>query len=472
MASVSLRSCLFLLLVTTPFAGAARSVPPRLPNQTASVKPGRVLRSVQHRLPNQTVSAKSGRHSASLRGPATPVAKNPHALASNRSHQVKTAKLLEMKKQAMNRTTFPVLRPHHITAAQPKLKPARVHLSVIAEPTHENMCHCEAKHQCTCKSTMRALHCVVDKCMDLSCDCNEGSFVDACERLAGKCGNLDMNCSKAKAVCESHTEHTGQPPERKRRRKGIPYWWKPKPKEAESKEESQNEESEKEEAPKADDNVSHGGNKSENDTHKKKPNVSTEEVEEEEAKAEKDEKTEKMEITENEEKLEKDGKEESEEEGKDESEDEEAVESENATATPQSIVVHEHLEFELNKKERAAIYEPKPDFEKVYDELYDLKERKCRLMFAMNDGWENLEDKLNTVLKKINLVLKALEDAGKKLPEMHCYKHFEEWHDGWSTTLEPSEAPKSSSLHAHLAPAVVTAALTITAAVTMMSSEQ
>lgn len=428
-------------------------------------------------------------------------AKKLHVVAPNRSHGVKSAKLLETKKQIVNHTASYVPKKKmvnpQITAAHPskdtfsmalpKLIPTKVHLSDMTAIAPKDMCGCEAEHQCTCKSTMRALHCVVDNCMRLSCDCTNRSFVDACDSLANKCGNLDMSCSKARAVCESHTEHTGLPPERKRAKKGIPRWWRAKKEHAKKQDEegSESDEFENKETSKAEEKKPEKREvvpvgevvKSIHEVVEGTADVAQQifegsnSTDKEQSKRAKDEKNEKdrdenTQEAKKEEKNAEDDKEEGEERGGEE----EAGESKKTSASVK-VVVDEHEEFELNKRERKAldISKSKIDYEKVYLELYDLKERKCRLMFAMNDGWENLEDRLNKVLKEINHVLKELEKAGKKLPEMHCYKHFEEWHDHLSTTPKYSEAPKkSNSLRAPLAQAAVTAAVAMAATVTMI----
>jgi len=98
-----------------------------------------------------------------------------------------------------------------------------------------------------------------------------------------------------------------------------------------------------------------------------------------------------------------------------------------------------------------------PSYDEVYEELASLKEDKCKLEFAMQDG-HNVDEKLQKrVLKEISQKMEELEKAGQKLPEMHCYKHFEEWH-------EPSQGNATKSGAQLLAPVAATARVAFVAA--------
>mmetsp|Transcript_76301 Transcript_76301/g.227403 ORF Transcript_76301/g.227403 Transcript_76301/m.227403 type:complete len:153 (+) Transcript_76301:2-460(+) len=50
-------------------------------------------------------------------------------------------------------------------------------------------------------------------------------------------------------------------------------------------------------------------------------------------------------------------------------------------------------------------------------------------MLAVDDGWLNARKRLKLVEDKIRKAMEDLSASGQKLPEMHCEKHFEEWHD-------------------------------------------
>jgi len=78
-------------------------------------------------------------------------------------------------------------------------------------------------------------------------------------------------------------------------------------------------------------------------------------------------------------------------------------------------------EAEEEKKEEVS-------YDEVYQELASLKEDKCKLQLAATDGYEVDKD-LQKVMKQIDQKLEELTKAGQKRPEMHCYKHFEEWHE-------------------------------------------
>jgi len=95
--------------------------------------------------------------------------------------------------------------------------------------------------------------------------------------------------------------------------------------------------------------------------------------------------------------------------------------------------------FCLYERETELSFQPKParnrTDDEIYDELRDLKERACRLELAADDGWLNAERQLQNVKPDIDRCMGELIERGVKLPEMHCEKHFEEWH--YPATEEP-----------------------------------
>lgn len=105
------------------------------------------------------------------------------------------------------------------------------------------------------------------------------------------------------------------------------------------------------------------------------------------------------------------------------------------------------------------------NYDELYEELMDLKEEKCRLQLAVEDGWLNADKKLDKVMAKIGKKMQELAAAGQKLPEMHCYKHFEEWHDALTTdppplpfsTAPPAPQSGTSAARGWLATAVLAA---------------
>jgi len=72
----------------------------------------------------------------------------------------------------------------------------------------------------------------------------------------------------------------------------------------------------------------------------------------------------------------------------------------------------------------------------MYDHLRDLKDQRCRLKLAVQDGWLNAKKRLEKVEAEIKRQMEDLTMMRQPLPEMHCEKHFEEWH-------EPPEVPES-----------------------------
>lgn len=101
--------------------------------------------------------------------------------------------------------------------------------------------------------------------------------------------------------------------------------------------------------------------------------------------------------------------------------------------------------------------------ELIYEELKDLKERRCSLELATADGWLNTEKQLPAIRKQIEKCMEELTAQGALLPEMHCEKHFEEWHDppttNTATTTTTTSPQKSQALPAASASVVATSAL-------------
>jgi len=84
-------------------------------------------------------------------------------------------------------------------------------------------------------------------------------------------------------------------------------------------------------------------------------------------------------------------------------------------------------------------------YDEVYEKLASLKEDKCSLQFAMSNG-HNVDKKLQGVMEEIDQKIEELNKACQKLPEMHCYKHFEEWHEpSCNNSVTKSGAPLAKS---------------------------
>lgn len=78
--------------------------------------------------------------------------------------------------------------------------------------------------------------------------------------------------------------------------------------------------------------------------------------------------------------------------------------------------------------------------DEMYDDLRELKERKCQLQVAARDGWLNADRRLKETNAEIDEKLEWLTEKGFRIPEMHCEKHFEEWHDS------PSPRPQAPQI--------------------------
>jgi len=111
---------------------------------------------------------------------------------------------------------------------------------------------------------------------------------------------------------------------------------------------------------------------------------------------------------------------------------------------------------DMKSDDNATLQKKAVSYDEVYEELASLKEDKCKLQFLRNDG-HNVDKKLRKVMKEIDQKMEELNKAGQKLPEMHCYKHFEEWH-------EPSSNHSATKSHAHRAPLAATACAALVAA--------
>lgn len=77
----------------------------------------------------------------------------------------------------------------------------------------------------------------------------------------------------------------------------------------------------------------------------------------------------------------------------------------------------------------------------LYEVLRELKEKRCRLKLAVEDGWLNAKKQLKVVEDRIKRQMEDLTTMGQPLPEMHCEKHFEEWHEP-PVTPAPAKAPE------------------------------
>jgi len=124
-----------------------------------------------------------------------------------------------------------------------------------------------------------------------------------------------------------------------------------------------------------------------------------------------------------------------------------------APATTTTTTTAQKTTAKMESDDNVTLQKEEPSYDEVYEELASLKEEKCKLQFAMQDG-HKVEKKFQAVLKEIDQKMEELEKAGQKLPEMHCYKHFEEWH-------EPKDATKSG---AHVAPVAATARVALVSA--------
>merc|ERR1719235_1378789 len=96
-------------------------------------------------------------------------------------------------------------------------------------------------------------------------------------------------------------------------------------------------------------------------------------------------------------------------------------------STEKAVCVSE-LESDLQEEEH-KLAEAEKSPEEVYEELRDLKEKKCRLALAAEDGWLNAKRHLADAETAISERMTDLEGRKVKTPEMHCEKHFEEWND-------------------------------------------
>jgi len=114
------------------------------------------------------------------------------------------------------------------------------------------------------------------------------------------------------------------------------------------------------------------------------------------------------------------------------------------------------LDFECSKDKAVCLSELESDLEaeapevkktpeEVIEELRDLKEKKCRLDLAAEDGWLNAQKQLEETNGEIEARLADLVERGDRLPEMHCEKHFEEWHELEPQLADGGDAEKSSA---------------------------
>lgn len=78
----------------------------------------------------------------------------------------------------------------------------------------------------------------------------------------------------------------------------------------------------------------------------------------------------------------------------------------------------------------------------IYEELRELKDKKCRLEMHADGGWLNAQRQLTSVNLEIDHRMEELVNQNASLPEMHCEKHFEEWHEDHLN--KPEEGPYRS----------------------------
>eukprot|EP00747_Dinoflagellata_sp_TGD_P167217 gnl/TRDRNA2_/TRDRNA2_191233_c0_seq1.p1 gnl/TRDRNA2_/TRDRNA2_191233_c0~~gnl/TRDRNA2_/TRDRNA2_191233_c0_seq1.p1 ORF type:complete len:381 (+),score=88.59 gnl/TRDRNA2_/TRDRNA2_191233_c0_seq1:75-1217(+) len=88
--------------------------------------------------------------------------------------------------------------------------------------------------------------------------------------------------------------------------------------------------------------------------------------------------------------------------------------------------------------------EPGPEdwpTDRIMKDLEALKEEKCQLEVDAKNGWLNADDRVPIIQKKIDGHMVTLRKRNSKIPEMHCYKDFEEYE-------YPHPPPKAFALRA------------------------
>lgn len=95
----------------------------------------------------------------------------------------------------------------------------------------------------------------------------------------------------------------------------------------------------------------------------------------------------------------------------------------------------------LVERDSELYQQREPDL--IYEELRELKEKKCRLDMHADNGWLNAQRQLGSVKLEIDHRMEELVGQNASLPEMHCEKHFEEWHEEHLVDT-PEEGPVRS----------------------------
>lgn len=99
----------------------------------------------------------------------------------------------------------------------------------------------------------------------------------------------------------------------------------------------------------------------------------------------------------------------------------------------------------------------------IYEELRELKDKKCRLQMHADGGWLNAQRQLSSVNLEIDHRMEELVTQNASLPEMHCEKHFEEWHEDHLN--KPEEGPYRSGAAESLTALRLAAPLCLVAAI-------
>merc|ERR1719265_2705827 len=114
------------------------------------------------------------------------------------------------------------------------------------------------------------------------------------------------------------------------------------------------------------------------------------------------------------------------------------------TGDKTSTIEDKPIEYPIENKPKPCdvnIDEMKYDLKlkTILHQLMALKEQKCQLELAHQDGWVNADNQLAQVNPMIEARFHQLVMMGSKLPEMHCEKDFEEWSD--PPTIAPGISP-------------------------------
>merc|ERR1719433_1026819 len=96
----------------------------------------------------------------------------------------------------------------------------------------------------------------------------------------------------------------------------------------------------------------------------------------------------------------------------------------------------------------------------IYGKLLKLKQKRCHFTSAEMNGWLNAGTRLKDVESDIEMYMRELTARRVELPEMHCGKHFEEWHE--NPLVAKSKQTENSASHIFVAPSVLTAVIATT----------